>query len=91
MLRPVRASPCAAVGSLGLPVRGSRAPVVRIVPLLGGAGVGLGVAPLAAQFGHFPEASLRWPLVAALAVLGAVLTEAVVFLVAGGLLGLVGT
>jgi hypothetical protein len=71
-------------------VIGSRAPIVRVVAFVAGAGLGAALAPVFAPFLHVPEATLTYALGGGIGVLGAAIPETVVFLVLGGLTGLLG-
>ncbi len=85
---PRAASIALVIAGLIVAVFGGRRPVLRVVTLLGGAGLGVAAAPLAARLAHLGGDSSRWPIVGALALLGAILPESVAFLASGGLLGL---
>ncbi len=71
-------------------ILGSRQPIVRVVALVAGAGLGVALAPVFAPFLHFPQLTLSYAFGGGLGVLGAAIPETVVFLVLGGALGLLG-
>jgi hypothetical protein len=71
-------------------VLGSRPPTVRVVAFVVGAALGLQLAPVCAPYLHFSTEVVGYLLAAALAILGAAVPESVVFIVFGGLAGLVG-
>jgi hypothetical protein len=78
------------VVGLVVAVLGSRKPMVRVVALAAGAGLGAALAPVLSPFLGFPGDKLVYALGAALGILGALLPASVVFLVLGGVVGLLG-
>ncbi|HUB06559.1 MAG TPA: hypothetical protein VMB50_06145 [Myxococcales bacterium] len=69
---------------------GSRPPIVRVVALVAGAGLGFALAGLPATYFHLPVESVQYALAGGLALLGVAFPEAIVFVVVGGPIGLLG-
>ncbi|MHB8420532.1 MAG: hypothetical protein ACYDCL_20860 [Myxococcales bacterium] len=88
-LPPLAAVALVVVGLI-VAVLGSRPPVVRVVALVSGAALGFGLAGLPAAYFHLPLQSVQYALAGGLALLGVAFPESIVFIVVGGLCGLIG-
>ncbi len=85
---PYAASVALVVVGLIVAVVGSRPPIVRVVAFVAGAALGFGLADLPASYFHMPQASVQYALAGGLSLLGAAFPEAIVFVVLGGLAGI---